>query len=414
MPRFEYKARNMSGALIKGALDASSADVLAGELLGKNMTPIEIKQVASSQKKSSNDELTGIAKINAILAGNKIPANELIIFARQMQSLTRAGLPLDRALNGLQASLKNPLFKRTLQDVLQGLESGLDLAAALGRHPKIFSPLFLSMVSVGENTGRLDMAFEQIRRYLELEKNTAKQVKSATRYPLFVVLTIIAAMVIITIFVIPAFADTFRRLQAELPLETRILIAISDFVVAYWPYMLGVTLATVLGLRNWIKTTTGRLIWDQYKMRLPLAGSVFEEIALARFSRAFAMILRSGVPIVHGMSIVAGAVGNAFVAKRILGMQEGITRGESLYNTANSSQMFTPLVMQMISVGEESGTIDDLMFEVADFYDSEVEYNIKRLSEAIEPILIMFIAGMVLVLALGVFLPIWDLSAAAR
>jgi MSHA biogenesis protein MshG len=178
--------------------------------------------------------------------------------------------------------------------------------------------------------------------------------------------------------------------------------------------MLGVTLATVLGVRNWIKTTNGRLKWDQYKMRLPLAGSVFEEIALARFSRAFAMILRSGVPIVHGMSIVAGAVGNAFVAKRILGMQEGITRGESLYNTANSSRMFTPLVMQMISVGEESGTIDDLMFEVADFYDSEVEYNIKRLSEAIEPILIMFIAGMVLVLALGVFLPIWDLSAAAR
>jgi MSHA biogenesis protein MshG len=218
MPRFEYKARNMSGALIKGALDASSADVLAGELLGQNMTPIEIKQVASSQKKSSNEELTGIAKINAILAGNKIPANELIIFARQMQSLTKAGLPLDRALNGLQASLKNPLFKRTLQEVLQGLESGLDLAAALGRHPKIFSPLFLSMVSVGENTGRLDMAFEQIGRYLELEKNTAKQVKSATRYPIFVVLTIIAAMVIITIFVIPArdaYIDRYLRFRCR-------------------------------------------------------------------------------------------------------------------------------------------------------------------------------------------------------
>ncbi|MDX1491618.1 MAG: type II secretion system F family protein [Pseudohongiellaceae bacterium] len=414
MPRFEYKARNMSGTLVSGTVDAGSSDILANELLGQNITPIEIKQVERAAKKSAGDELTGLAKLNAILAGNKIPPNELIVFARQMQSLMKAGLPLDRALNGLQGSLKNPLFKGILQDVLQGLESGLDLAAALGRHPKIFSPLFLSLVSVGESTGRLDMAFEQIGRYLELEKNTAKQVKSATRYPLFVVLTIAAAMVVITIFVIPAFADTFRRLQAELPVQTRILIWISDFAVAYWPYVLGGTLAMVLAWSNWLKTEKGRLFWDQYKMRLPLAGTVFEQIALARFSRAFAMILRAGVPIVHGMSIVAGAVGNAFIAKRILGMQEGITRGESLYVTANNSQMFTPLVMQMISVGEESGTIDELMFEVADFYDSEVEYNIGRLSEAIEPILIMFIAAMVLVLALGVFLPIWDLGAAAR
>lgn len=414
MPRFEYKARNMSGALVTGAVDAGSSDILASELLGQNITPIEIRQVESVKKRSAGEELRGIAKINAILAGNKIPINELIIFARQMQSLTRAGLPLDRALNGLQASLQNPLFKSILQDVLQGLESGLDLAASLGRHPRIFSPLFLSLVSVGENTGRLDMAFEQIGKYLELEKNTSKQIKAATRYPIFVVLTIAAAMVVITIFVIPAFADTFNRLQAELPLETRILIAISDFFVAYWPYMLGATLALTLGIRNWINTKKGRLLWDEHKMKLPLAGSVFQQIALARFSRAFAMILKAGVPIVHGMSVVAGAVGNAYIADRIIGMQDGITRGDSLYNTASNSGMFTPLVMQMISVGEESGTIDQLMFEVADFYEAEVEYNIKRLSEAIEPILIMFIAGMVLVLALGVFLPIWDLGAAAR
>ena len=228
------------------------------------------------------------------------------------------------------------------------------------------------------------------------------------------VLTIAAAMVVITIFVIPAFADTFNRLQAELPLETRILIAISDFFVAYWPYMLGATLALTLGIRNWINTKKGRLLWDEHKMKLPLAGSVFQQIALARFSRAFAMILKAGVPIVHGMSVVAGAVGNAYIADRIIGMQDGITRGDSLYNTASNSGMFTPLVMQMISVGEESGTIDQLMFEVADFYEAEVEYNIKRLSEAVEPILTMLIAGMVLVLALGVFLPIWDLGAAAR
>lgn len=437
MPMFQYRARNASGVLVTGALEGETVDDVAGALFGQNITPIEItrssaaatraagKAAASGSRKSASSapaasagrfatpELSAIGKINAFLAGKKITINELIIFARQMQSLTKAGLPLDRALNGLQASMKNMAFKSILQNVLQGLEGGLDLATSLGRHPKIFSPLFLSLVSVGENTGRLDLAFQQIGKYLELEKNTTKQVKSATRYPLFVVVTIAIALVVITIFVIPAFSDTFARLGAELPLETRILIGVSDFAVAWWPHILGSLLAGVLAVRSWIRTPNGRLLWDHRKMQLPLAGSVFEQIALARFTRAFAMILKAGVPIVHGMSVVAGAVGNAWIGKRILIMQEGVSRGESLFRTASNSGMFTPLILQMISVGEESGTIDELMSEVADFYDQEVEYNIKRLSEAIEPILIVFIAAMVLVLALGVFLPIWDLSAAA-
>ncbi|MDT8427875.1 MAG: type II secretion system F family protein [Pseudomonadales bacterium] len=414
MPRFEYKARNLTGSLVTGVLDALTVDAAAGELMGQNITPIEIRQMAAVGRKPAGPKLSTVEKINAFLAGGKVSIDELIVFTRQMQSLTRAGLPLDRALNGLQASLKNRIFQGVLQDVLQGLESGLDLAAALGRHPKIFNNLFLSLVSVGESTGRLDMAFEQIGKYLELEKNTRKQIKSATRYPLFVLATIAVAMAIIMVFVIPAFADTFRRLQAELPLETRILIAVSDFVVAWWPFMLGSAVAILFGSRSWVGTEAGRLKWDRYKMRLPLAGTVYERIALARFTRAFAMILKAGVPLVHGMTVVAGAVGNSWVGQKVLGMQEGISRGESLYRTALNSQMFTPLVLQMISVGEESGTIDELMAEVADFYDAEVEYDIKRLSEAIEPILIMFIAGMVLVLALGVFLPIWDLSSAAN
>jgi MSHA biogenesis protein MshG len=439
MPTFEYRARNSSGVLVTGALDGESVDDVAGALFGQNITPIEIRKstraaarstgkpaastaskagaggsaAASSSSRLASPELSALGKINSFLAGKKITINELIIFARQMQSLTKAGLPLDRALNGLQASMKNMAFKSVLQSVLQGLEGGLDLATSLGRHPKIFSPLFLSLVSVGENTGRLDLAFQQIGKYLELEKNTAKQVKSATRYPLFVLVTIAVALTVITIFVIPAFADTFRRLEAELPLETRILISVSNFAVAWWPHMLGSTLALILAVRSWIRTPKGRLTWDRRKMQLPLAGSVFEQIALARFTRAFAMILKAGVPIVHGMSVVAGAVGNAWIGKRILIMQEGVTRGESLFRTASNSGMFTPLILQMISVGEESGTIDELMSEVADFYDQEVEYNIKRLSEAIEPILIIVIAAMVLVLALGVFLPIWDLSSAA-
>lgn len=413
MARFEYKARNAAGNLVTGTMDATSADIVAGELMGQSATPIDIREIASAGRRKKGPALTPIQKINAFLAGNKVDLNELIIFSRQMYSLSKAGMPLDRALTGLQASQKNVQFSHILEDVVDGLESGQNLSTALGRHPETFSPLFLALVNVGENTGRLDLAFEQISRYLELERETGKQVKSATRYPLFVVAVIAVALAVITYFVIPAFAETFERLGAELPLETRILIAISDFVVNWWHVILGVTVAVVFGFRAWVRTPGGRYSWDRRKLKLPLAGGILERIALARFSRSFAMVMRSGVPIVHGMSVVAGAVGNTYIARRIEKMRDGISRGESLFRTASNADMFSPLVLQMIAVGEESGSIDTLMFEVADFYDAEVEYDLKRLSDAIEPILIMFIGAMVLVLALGVFLPIWDLGAAA-
>ena len=432
MPVFQYKARNGAGALISGAVDAESLDAAAGELLEQGMTPIDIKagrggrgRIATPQESArprpaprrrpgAPQQESAMQTLNSALMRKKIDITELIIFARQMQSLTKAGLPLDRALTGLMASMKNPRFKELMTDVLAGLESGQSLSTALGHHPKVFSPLFLSLVDVGENTGRLDLAFEQIGRYLELEKSTRKQVKSATRYPMFVVITIAVALAIITYFVIPAFSETFARLGAELPLETRILIGISDFVVQWWQFLLGGTVAAIVGFKTWVRGRRGQLIWDHQKLKLPLAGPVFERIALARFSRTFSMIMKSGVPIVHGMGVVAGAVGNKYIAGRILRMRDGISRGESLYNTAITANMFSPLVLQMIAVGEESGTIDQLLEEVADFYDAEVEYDLKRLGEVIEPILIMFIAGMVLVLALGVFLPIWDLSSAVN
>lgn len=423
MANYQYKGRDTSGGLVTGDIDASSADEVASQLVDRAITPIEIRQVKVSVKnaKAANDRsvknkepVTTTEAINAFLAGRRIEITELIIFARQMYSLTKAGLPLDRALNGLQASMKNRAFKKILKDIVTSLESGTNLSSALGRHPKVFSPLFLALVNVGENTGQLDLAFKEVGRYLELEKNTRKQIKSATRYPIFVMSAIVVALAIITYFVIPAFAQTFERLGAELPFETRILIAVSDFVVAYWAYMIVGFVSCVVAWRSWINSTAGRLTWDRMKMRLPIIGAVFERIALGRFARTFGMVMRAGVPIVHGLGVVAGAVGNKFIGGRVLRMREGISRGESLYNTAVQSDMFSPLVLQMISVGEESGSIDELMAEVADFYDSEVEYDLKKLGDAIEPILIMFIAGIVLVLALGVFLPIWDLNSAIR
>lgn len=423
MPQFEYSGRDSSGALVSGSVDANTPEDVASQLFGNSVTPIEIKKAVArkarpkkreKKRKALGPDASTMDHIHALLAKSKIESDELIMFSRQMFSLTKAGLPLDRAIKGLESSLSNPAFKAVLDDVISGLENGMTLATAMEQHPSVFSRLFLSLIHVGENTGRLDLAFQEVTKYLELEKNTRKQVKSATRYPMFVIGAMAAALAVITVFVIPVFAETFERLNAQLPWQTEVLIVTSDFVINYWPAIIGVVAISVFGFIYWVRTEKGRLSWDEQKMKFPLAGAVFERVALARFARTFSMVSRAGLPIVQGLTVVAGAVGNAFVGMKIHAMRESVERGESLHRTAVSSQMFSPLVLQMIAVGEETGTVDELLSEVADFYDAEVEYDLKRMSDAIEPILIVFIAGLVLILALGVFLPIWDLNTAVN
>jgi MSHA biogenesis protein MshG len=418
VPNFNYKGRNEGGALVSGQLQAASVNEAAANLFGSNITPIEITEARAPKVKKSPKNPVGAAtpgiSLNNLFGSTQVDITDLIIFSRQMFSLTKAGMPLDRALRGLEASISNPGMKRVLRDVVQQLEKGMDLTGSFGRHPKVFNALYLSLVHVGEHTGRLDLAFEQIGKYLELERVTSKQMKSATRYPTFVLVAIAVALVVITIFVIPVFAETFQQLQAELPWQTVVLINISEFMVAYWMYMLGALAVWFVTFRKWLGTDKGRTKWDQRKMKFPLVGSVFNRIALSRFARTFAMMAKAGVPVVQSLGVIARAVGNKYIGDNILKMQDGISRGESLYKVAVKSGMFSPLVLQMIAVGEESGNVDELMQEVADFYDSEVEYDLKKLSSAIEPILIVFIGAMVLVLALGVFLPIWDLASAAR
>jgi MSHA biogenesis protein MshG len=419
MPHFEYSGRDRSGALVTGTVNAGNSDEAAAQLFGDSVTPIEIREVArqkNKQRKASgmDQNASTLENLNAFLANKKVEVDDLIMFSRQMHSLTRAGLPLDRAMKGLEASLNNQYFRTILQDIIDGLENGQSLATAMGNHPRVFSQLFLSLIHVGENTGRLDLAFQEIGRYLELEKNTRKQVKSATRYPLFVIGAMAVALAVITVFVIPVFSETFDRLGADLPWQTQMLIGTSDFVINNWPYIILLIVGAVFWFRYWVRTESGRLNWDRRKLRLPLAGPVFEKVALARFSRTLGMVLNAGLPIVQGLTVVSGAVGNAWVSSNVNKMREGVERGESLHRTAVSSQMFTPLVLQMISVGEETGAVDELLSEVAEFYDAEVEYDLKQMSDAIEPILISFIAGLVLILALGVFLPIWDLNTAVQ
>jgi MSHA biogenesis protein MshG len=313
----------------------------------------------------------------------------------------------------LQDSTTNPAFRATLQGIRESLDAGTPLSGSMSNQRGVFSPFYIAMVYVGETTGMLEDVFLRLFHHLEFQEFMRNQVRSALRYPLFVIATMAIAILVINIWVIPAFARVYAGFKAELPLITQVLIGFSDFVVATW-WMIGLGLAVaVVGLRQWVRTAAGRLTWDRIKLRIPIAGKIVLKASLARFARSFSLAVRSGVPIVQSLTLVAQTVDNAYLATQIESMRTGVERGESVLRTAANSGVFTPVVLQMIMVGEESGALDDMMEEIAEMYQRDVEYELKTLSAQIEPVLIILLGLLVLFLALGVFLPIWDLGAAA-
>ncbi len=404
MARFTFSARESSGRMRTGVMDGQSAAAVAQQLEAAGAIPIHITP-ADEQADASGPWRAPWQR--------RVRIDELIIFSHQMASLTRAGVPIVRAIRGLSDSMRNPYFSEVLGAIAQELEAGTDVATALRRHSKIFGELYVSVIHVGENIGRLDEAFRRIALYLELDRETGKRVKAATRYPLFVLIAIGIAIAIVNVLVIPAFADAFQRFDADLPWQTRAILGVSGFFVAYGGYLMVALVAAIFGVRHWIRGEQGRYQWDRYKLRLPKLGSIYERINLSRFCRTFSMVMRAGLPVTQGLGVVANAIGNAYMAKSIKGMRQGIERGESITQTARASAMFSPVVIQMIAVGEETGNIDELLEQAGSFYEEEVDYELKTLTDAIEPLLIIAIGAMVLVLALGVFLPLWDLSSVA-
>lgn len=405
MPFFAYKGRNARGELMQGVLEAADSGAVADQLFNTGVTPIEIVVT----RKTVADGESWWAK----LLEKKVTSMDVQLFSRQMYTLLKSGVPIMRGLAGLQESAVSKSFGKVIKDLRESLDSGRELSAAMRRHPKVFTPFYLSMVRVGEMTGRLEEVFLRLFDHLEFDRDMRERVKTATRYPSFVVFAMIAAMVVVNMFVIPAFVGVFAKFNAELPLMTRILIATSNFTVRYWSVMAGALVIGIWGFRGWLGTSKGLYQWDKFKLKLPVAGKIILKATMARFARSFALSSRSGVPIVQALSVVSQTVDNAYLAARVEQMRDGVERGESILRTAAATNVFTPVVLQMIAVGEESGSIDDLMDEIAQMYEREVDYELKTLSAQIEPILIVFLGIMVLILALGIFLPIWDLGKAA-
>jgi MSHA biogenesis protein MshG len=406
MPSFAYKGRNSGGQLVEGVLDGVNSGAIADALSGMGLTPVEIKESRAKAVRSA-------ASLNITLFKQSVTHIDLLLFSRQIHTLLKAGVPIMRALSGLQDAAINPEMKRVIGELRSSLEGGRELSQALARHPKVFSPFYLSMVRVGESTGLLEEIFLRLFDHLEFERYMREQVKSALRYPSFVVLAMVVAMVVVNIFVIPAFAKVFAGFGAELPLMTRILLGSSEFMLAYWPFMLAGMVGAVFAFRAWVGTVQGRYDWDRLALKIPIAGKILHKAALSRFARSFALGMRSGVPVMHALTNSAQTVDNAFMARKIEGMRENVERGESLLRASISASIFTPVVMQMVAVGEESGAVDEMMDEIGDMYRQEVEYELKTLGQQIEPILIVVLGIMVLILALGIFLPMWDLGKVA-
>jgi MSHA biogenesis protein MshG len=407
MPLFQYKGRNQRGEAVRGHLEAVSPDAVALQLMNSGVIPIDIG-VAQVREDV-------FAALKARLAAStRITLTDLSLFSRQMYTLLKAGVPIMQALRGLRDSTQNPALAKVIISVGESLDTGLDLTSALRRHSQVFSPLYVNMVQVGETTGSLQEVFLQLALYLEREKDTRDRIKSATRYPIFVVAAIFIAIFIINLFVIPTFAKVYAGFKIELPMATKILIASSNFTVAYWPVILMTIITAVFALRYYVRTPEGRYRWHKMKLDIPVVGKVIYKATLGRFARALAVMMKSGVPLVQGMTVISRAVDNDYISDRIVQMRDGVERGETIARTAAATGMFPSLVIQMISVGEDTGSVDELMFNVADYYEREVDYDITNLSTALQPILIVFLSIMVFILALGVFLPMWDLTQLAR
>ncbi|TVZ38427.1 MSHA biogenesis protein MshG [Alteromonadaceae bacterium 2753L.S.0a.02] len=401
MPQFKFEGRTNQGQPIKGELAGATVDAIAAQLVGRGVTPLKIEEVSLGANI--------IKKIDAFLGAEKVTVVELVMFCRQMYTITKAGIPLTRGIRGLAAGIRHEHLRNVLNDVAEKLESGMSLSRAMHHYPKVFNSLFVSMINVGESSGKLDEIFRQIGFYLERDEDTRKSVKAAMRYPSFVLTALAIAMVVINVYVIPPFAAMFSQFGADLPVVTKILIGTSNLFTNYWMILAGIAVVVTGGLIYFLRTEQGALLWGRYKLRLPVVGGLIERASMARYARSFSLMLKAGVPITQALSLCATAIDNPYLSQKIRTIRQGVERGETLLRTHLQAELFTPLVLQMVAVGEESGQVDGLLQEVAEFYEREVEYDLKTLTDRIEPILIVILAVFVTVLALGIFLPLWSM-----
>ncbi|MEK6747803.1 MAG: type II secretion system F family protein [Pseudomonadota bacterium] len=406
MTQFSYSGRARNGSAVRGNIDAENLGDAADRLMRQGIIPIGIQEQKNSPQSFGN--------ISFDLTKKRVSLTDLMFFTRQMRTMMRAGVPLNDALTSLYSSISNPQFGIVLKDIHAQLQAGKTLSQAIKSQGKTFTTIYTNLVEVGETTGKLPEVFAALGSYLQQEKEIRERIASAVRYPVTVLAMVFVAFIIVNIFVIPAFAGMFAKFNAKLPLATRILIETSRLSKAYW-WLWGLLLYVgYKWMHNFINTPKGMRWWDEKKLKLPIIGNIFMHGALARFSKAFALTIGAGVPMSSGLNIVARTVDNAYISEKLMLMKNEIESGKSLSQGIKNTGLFPPLVIQMITVGEQTGQFEQLIGEVSEYYGSEMDQSLKALGASIEPILLVVIGIFVMILMMGIFLPLWGMVNAAQ
>lgn len=405
MPTFKYRARDRTGKAIDGTIDAVNPQMAGDQLYRLGYFPISVEEVGEAISLDLSDIWRRFQRVNL---------EELNLFSQQLSTLYKAGLPLLTALVSLQEQTTNKKLKQVIEGICRQIEGGNTLFGAMSMYPDVFPGVYVNMVRAGETSGMLGESLDRFVTLAERESRTRQRLKEATRYPKIVILAVVIAFGVLIAFVIPRFADAFARFNTPLPLPTRMMIGINNLFKNYWYLALGAFFVVLILIRRYIKTEKGKLLWDRLKTEIPIFGPLFLKIALSRFTYTFVMLHQSGIPILQTLEITSTTINNISLSQSFEEISRKVGGGGSLAESMRESGRFTPLVIQMISVGESSGTLDQMLTRVTDYYDLEVDNAIKKMSTYVEPFLTVFLGVVVLFLALAVFLPWWNMASLFR
>lgn len=413
MPEFKYQAKTADGRKVNGTLTATSEGDAVGELRRQDLIVISLSAKGAAGKKDSGG---GGGSFLSIGSGKKAPkprvkAKDLVIFTRQLATMISAGIALLEGLEILMEQAEDPGYKHVLNTVVDSVRSGSDFSEALAQHPTIFADIFVNMIRAGEASGQLDDILNRLAEYMEASEKLKSEIKSAMTYPIVSIFLVGGITIFLMVFIIPRFADIFKQIGGELPLPTKILIEISGFMTNSWYIWIPAVFALIIVAVAWTKTEKGGYHVDWLKLNMPIFGQLFRKIAISRFSRTFATLIRSGVPILGALEIVAHTAGNRIIRDAVLEASESVRQGETLGAPLAKSKIFPPMVTRMISIGERSGSLEQLLEKISEFYESEVEATVSALTSLIEPLMIGVMGFLVGGIVMAVFLPIFKMSA---
>ena len=399
MAVFNYKVIDQNGQILQDQIEGSNPMSVAITLKQQGMFVIDVKEQSTVTQKDILEPL------------KKVRLRDLVVFSRQFSTLINAGMPIVRALYVLSEQTENKKLKEVVDAVHGDVEAGLSLSEALERHPKVFGKLYVEMVRAGEIGGMLDGVLLRVADQLEKEADLRRKVVTAAVYPLFVVSFAFLTLAILLTFIVPVFAGLFEELGGELPLLTRIVIAVSNILTSFWGILVYLTLGAALFLfLRWRKTERGRKVWGRISLRIPVKiGNVVQKVALARFARTLATLSAAGVPILQALEITATSSGNWVVENAVLKSRDSVREGIPIYKPLENEKVFPPMVTRMIAVGEETGDIDGMLGKIADFYESEVDAAIKALTSIMEPVMIIVVGGIVGVIIIAMYLPMFKI-----